>query len=233
MKKRIGWIIVTLSVLLPAAGFAQQADSGVELRLKLIQSTEGSHIRNLVLSLSVINHTSGDVYVPMLRLLGYLHDIHLYRRQTNGFTEIDLLGQQPPGGGDAIFSYSGTSVTHYYWKNSMSMLRQQDSLIRLLYDSLHNPVVMPKPHMKMSEINIPQDQPLFLKAGQHLDNFQTLNIEHILRQSGEYKIDWRQGKESLTVWPATFLEYKLYRPARIIANPIYFDNLTLDQLQQQ
>jgi hypothetical protein len=235
MLKRVSLWCGVFLFLFPAAILAQPADSAIEIRLKIIQGTEGNRIKDLALSVSIINHSSDNVYIPYLRLVGYLHDIHLFRRQGSSFEEIDLLGQAttPPEEGTPMFTLTGHAVTRYYRRSTSEEARGQDSIIRVFYDSLHNPIVYPRPHLKVSEVNMPKDQPLFLKARQELDNFKVMDIEHILAQPGEYKICWTPRKNETGTWPSDFAGYRLYPLPMVTANTIYFDSLQYDQVQRQ
>jgi hypothetical protein len=220
MNKRLMILlsIVTMafSIRLPA----QPANSGVELRLNLIQGVGGSSIKSLVLSVSVINHSDSDVYIPGLRYMIYSGGVDLYREENGKFIAIDMLGIQR-NVHPVMVPDTDNVVTSFYSKDLSPMYRQQDSLVVAFCRNNH---------LSTRDWRIPGNQPLFLKAGQQLDNFVIINIDHTWKKTGQYKIEYDANGVDSAYSPSEILGYRRFPTGRIKSNTLYFSNIAYDQM---
>ena len=199
---------------------AQSVSPGVELRLGLIQGVGGSEIKSLVLSISVINHSDSDLYIPGLRYMIYKGGVDLYREENGQFVAVDILGLRrnvhpllPPD--------TGNVVMDFYSKNLSPMYRQQDSLLAAF--CLHN-------NLSLQQWRIPGNQPLFLKAGKQLDNFVIINLDHTWKKTGNYKVEFDAGTADPAYSPPYIIGYRRLDAARIKSNTLFFSNIAYDQI---
>jgi hypothetical protein len=207
-------ILVTTGVIrLPA----QSADSGVEMRLSLIQGVGGRSIKSLALGVSIINHTNSDIYIPGLKSMPYAAGINLYQEENGKFVKIDILGVRADIH-PAIFPDSGNAITDIYWKKIPVELQRQDSIILAFCRDNHLPA---------EKWKRPGNQPLFLKAGQHLDNFQVFNMDHTWKNTGQYKIVFAPGSVDPAYSPAEISGYRRFPSSLVTSNSIYYNNIVL------
>jgi hypothetical protein len=220
MNKRLLIVVVVVTMAFPMRLPAQSASPGVELRLNLIQGVGGSSIKSLVLSISVINHSDSDLYIPGLRYMIYKGGVDLYREENGQFVAIDILGMRqnvhpvlPPD--------TGNVITDFYSKDLTPMYHQQDSLLAAFCRNNR---------LSIQDWRIPGNQPLFLKAGQQLDNFVIINIDHTWKKTGQYKIEFDANSADPAYSPPEIIGYHRFSTARIKSNTLYFSNIAYDQI---
>jgi hypothetical protein len=199
---------------------AQINDSSVEVRLKIIEGVNGFNIKNLTFGISIINHSDKDIYLTNLRHIGYYHGIHLAKKQNDAFIETDLLGQSHNEEA-AVFTYKGNTVTRIIkYKNNIEA-RKQDSLLKLSLNQYQQ-------YLDSDRTNLP----IFIKAKQQLNDFEAINLEHILKESNEYKIYFSPLIEK-NKWPSHLNGYSLYSQDAIVSNILFISTYKLDQLQKE
>jgi hypothetical protein len=82
---------VRLSVQKTDAGASDRTtDTGMEIKLSLIQGIDGWSIKSLALGVSVINHTDSDIYIPGLRYMLYSID-HTWKNTGQYKIEFDAM----------------------------------------------------------------------------------------------------------------------------------------------
>jgi hypothetical protein len=220
--------IFTLPLISFSQLFAQSADTTVEIRLKLIQEMQGSSVKSLALSISIINHSDRNIYVPDLRFIGYLHGIHLFQKQAEGFEEMDLLGQRGSLwgkngklNGDQLFIIRRNNLSEFYWNKNRYEFQTQDSLIKLFYKDRDSIIY---------KYNRPGNQPIFLKAREELNDFGVYSMDHILDSNIEYKIIFEPRKIDVQAWPYEFLGYNKWPSSSIFSNILYYSLFRFDKI---
>jgi hypothetical protein len=161
-----------------------------------------------------------------------MHGIHLYIRNGDAFKDIDLLGQSREISQDVIFNYRDNQLSESYWKKDSILLLRQDSLLKIYYASIGNPIVYPKPHTAISKVNIPPDQPLFLLAHQELDDLNVYNMDHLHQSAAEYKFDWELPAINTDNWLAEIMVYKRLLPSQVISNILYYGIIRIAKTEQ-
>lgn len=222
MHRRL--ILSFLIVLTTMAGrlFAQNTDSGVEIRLALIQGIGNGSIKNMALGISVINHTGSDIYIPGLKMMPFFASIDMYREENGKFVQTDIFGIDHTIH-ESIVPDTSSPLEDFYYKKIPLENHRQDSLI-LVY--CHNN------HLSPSEWTKPGNQPLFLKAGQHLDNFEVINIDHTWKHAGRYKIVFEPKSVDPAYSPVEILRYRCFPKALVKANVLYFTTINYDQIDK-
>jgi hypothetical protein len=190
-------------------------DSLVEIRIKLIEEVNVASGKNIALSVSIINHSNNDVYLPGLKNVGYYSGLHLYIKEMGKFNEIDLLGQKIESN-SSMFMYTGNAITSYLWDMASFERHSQDSLIKIFCQSQG---------LSLEKLHVSGGQPLFLKSNQELDDFETYNIEHISKKIGDYKICFAPVKVDSAYSPEDILGYKRYDQNMIESNVIYYSTI--------
>jgi hypothetical protein len=220
MNKRLILLFSIVTIAFSDRMSAQPADSGVEIRLKLIQGVGDWSIKNLALSVSVINHTDSDIYIPGFRFMIYAAGINLYREEQGKFVKIDILGIKQ-NVHPLMVPDSDNAITSFYGKKIPVERYPQDSLILAFCQ---------KNHLSAAEWKLPGNQPLFLKAGQHLDDFTVLNIDHTWKNAGEYKIAFEAKNVNPAYSPAEILGYRCFPTGLIKGNVLYYSDIDYDKL---
>jgi hypothetical protein len=192
-------------------------ESGVEIRFRLLQQTDGSSIKNLAVSISIINHSNQDIYIPGFDAGPYRSGIHLYVKHVNGFEQMDLLGQPDWHGGDARFITQKKEISRYFDKKHLSEKVIQDSLLKVFCTGRQ---------FSLEDWMKTGNKPLFLKGGQELGDYVVYDLNFILKQPGEFKIAFdHQMPVNYQYSPDLILTYKKVLPTVIESNTIYYDVL--------
>lgn len=223
MKTSILLIIIFILLKTPVEAFhSSPTDSILEIQLKLIQRTDGNSVKNTALSISLINHSNEDIYLPEF-FIKTITNVYLYKKRNNQFVKIDLFGEGNDSkwevSSDSIitvkesFSYQGNEITKILHKNAEKNYKYQDSIIQLLI-SLDS--------SRQYNWKDPFNKPLFIKANQTLDNLQVFNIEHILKKQADYRISFEFDQVETTNFPDEVLKYKKYIPKFIRSNTLYY-----------
>src|SRR4051812_16826445 len=86
-------LIILFNCLLGFAVAAQSPDSVVEVRLQLLQQTDGKAVKGLSVSVTIINHSNEDIYIPRFELFSSYAGIHYYEGTDEKWREIDIATQ--------------------------------------------------------------------------------------------------------------------------------------------
>lgn len=233
--------------------YAQDTNLPVEIRLKLIEENNDKGVKELSLSVSIINHSGLDIYIPNFKLYAIGAGIHFYQKEGGLWREIDINTQnyykpivphRQIVGKDTIMSYHGNgpvysvnnSITKKYMKYTYQLSRNQDSIIQSFYNSAPD-------HHQIDKIYTEDKKPLFLKAKETLNNYYVRNVDYLLTKKMAYKIAFNSElRDSLRYFreprvysdrikkyvelnfPEYIYEYKLFYPKEIKSNIIYYTN---------
>jgi hypothetical protein len=204
------------SCLFSTVTHAFQQDSTVEIRLKLLQQTDGVKIKNIALSISIINHTDKDIYIPGFDAGPYRSGIHVYEKKDGQYSEIDLLGQRNWHGGDARFIPLEKEISRNYEKSHASERKNQDSILNLFCANQQLPIGN---WIKSGH------RPMFLKANRELTDFIVYDLNFLFKQKAEYKICFEPRQVELTYSPDEILGYRRFNQDHIESNTLIYETL--------
>jgi hypothetical protein len=220
MKQIIG-LIIFLHIF-SSFKMKNPIDPFVEIRLKLIRQINSDSTENIAVSISVINHTDNDIYIPCFDAGPYESGIHLYEKRNEEFknAKFDLLGQQISEtniSSDAIYFFHRKGISAQFHSNSLFERKVQDSILKVFGH---------KEKISISNWQRIGKRPLFLKAHQELDDFVVYDLWFI-KQPSEYKICFEPIEIDPTYSPETILGYKRYDQGLIKSNAIYYKIISL------
>jgi|GEM_PF-2720039 hypothetical protein len=220
---------------------AQGPDSTIEVRLKLIQQTSGTGI---ALSVSVTNHSQQDIYIPDFENNVAYGGIHFYQLEGGKWLQINVIShdyERPPsvtrvngGTRDSYFIPRNTqnAITASYELHEKKAMKTQDSIIAAYANQ--------PGQIKHAEGLYKMYHPLFLKAGQTLNEFAIYNIDYFRDKNMEYKIGYQMpeyprfkaGDSTIDdkthfYFPEYIFTYKRYFPKGVLSNTIYYSTIDL------
>lgn len=200
-------------------------DSILEIQLKLIQKSEGTTIKHTGLSISIVNHSNEDIYIPGF-YIKTVTCVSIYEKKDSQFIKIDLFGKGNNSKWEfsadnsvtisESFSYTGNEITEILNKKIGKIYESQDSIVQLLIssDSTHK-----------NDWVDPFIKPIFIKAHQRLEDFHVFNIDHLFKEKMEYRISFELSDYDDDDFPTKALEYKKYNPKFLKSNTIYYSML--------
>lgn len=247
MNMKFAFLTFTFSLLLLYSN-AQSPDSTIEIRLKLMQQTSGNLVKGLALSVSIINHSDQNIYIPNFDLFASYSGIHFYQNEKDLWREIVIMEHNyyQPHTNTGTKTYNGRTiiiedeVPVFFDENDISKyfkqtVREQNNFQRNIIKAYCE-----KANQHINEW-IGDSEPLFLKAKEELNNFMVYDIDYLLSKEFNYKISFNseprdtffQYRDSVMnykpykVFPDHIFEYKRYLPRIIISNTIYYTTLNM------
>lgn len=241
------FITFTFSLLLLNCG-AQSPDSTIEIRLKLMQQTDGNLVKGLALSVSIINHSDQNIYIPNFPLLAEYSGIHFYQNEKDVWREIDIMKHEyyQSDTKPKTRIYNGIKIhidddTPVFFSDK-DISKYFKQTVNQQYDFQSN---IHKAYFEKANQHIDYcfgSEPLFLKARQELNNFMVTDIDYLLSKEFDYKISFNsEARDTLShfrdsimnykpyrAFPDHIFEYKRYIPRIIISNTIYYTTLEMD-----
>ncbi|HTJ12327.1 MAG TPA: hypothetical protein VL547_09895 [Dinghuibacter sp.] len=200
-----------LPILFLCAAAGSPRDSGVEIRLELIQETRGRDARDLALGIQIINHTSNAVYIP-----GWdMGTIHLYRLEGGVFVPDTLIDRReefvPP-----MFIPETNEIFSRFPDRSDLWFGPPQPLAdycKARGDSL-------------LDWEKQGHRPLFIGPHQvyrfELSPFRIVGLNHAMRNHTEYRIAFVATRVEDRYRPRSILQYKRCDQEHIRSNVLYY-----------
>jgi hypothetical protein len=212
-------LIIGAIVLFNIFSFGQiDTSSKVEVILKLVEWTDsdGTIIKHLGLSESIINHTDEYVYVPIINPTSTVSVLGL---DSNKWYRLDPWGYLIKPGVYHPMIGSIPSEENWQWYSSMNRSYRK---ILALSDSIGKQYFPAHPAYKKASYY----SMIYLKPGEAKNDYYTDDEDGFLKGSHEYKIlilnDKKNIPENIPEFPTEILGYKYYDPTKITSNTIYF-----------
>jgi len=215
MKKRIIILLILFCSLKTVISFSQNADSAIEIKLKIIEAKAKDHSKHIALSITLINHLDSDIFLPRFRRQLYAA-MHLYIRENNGYKELN-------------FFTGRVSYHHGSFQTNDIALKYDPYEKRLesFQDSIFNAFLKSPFNLKIKEGNgfdFDSYAPLFLGANQVIKNYSVICFDHLFKEKGDYKISFKYEQIDRTQFPEKIFNYKRLVPAKVNSNIIYYSN---------
>ncbi len=227
-------IMVILCISIRCISFAQSIDTSVEVKLQIINqmiTPEGKLLKGLALSISVINHSNKDVYIPSFNVIDY----HVYDNSSSSWRELDLYAHDSHNGADTIpywneneitkrlYDVRDDDITKYYFEYVKSFDWSQKGI----YET----------YLGGKQTRRLWGQHLFLKANQEIDNIHVSPIDRMLTKKTDYKITFNTEPRDTAMFDATksvfyppcpsnIMGYQIYMPNKLVCNPVYYSTKT-------
>lgn len=202
--------------LYAALAFGTPRDSGVEIRLELIQETRGREARELALGVEIINHTSRDVYVPGL----HPFEVLLYGDQDGVFVQ-DSLDDPREDFAPPMFTEKTNTIFAYFPDRSDLLWHSKD-------DSLLSAYCKAKGY-SLGEWNNWRRKPLFLRAHEvyhfELSRFRIIGLDHIMDDHTEFKFVFHPVRVADKYRPRQILGYRRVDQDQLQSNALYYQTL--------
>lgn len=224
---------------------AQNVDTAIEIRLQIMKQPEGKSVKELVLGVSVINHSKVDIYLPCFELFASFAGIHYYEKDDGEWKEFNLFTHNYYRPAPSLKMVNGIHEEDdemvYFQNNELSgSFREASSKMHKDQATLMN-AYCKETNTPAKYFYSPAHQPLFLKAGQELANYAVYDIDYLLSKQKEYRISFNTeqrdtgytcrdtvlNKNPFISFPDHISTYKRYYPNGIRSNFIYFSTLEL------
>ncbi|MEX6686681.1 hypothetical protein QTN47_04205 [Danxiaibacter flavus] len=195
-------------------GYTSSAQSGfrskVEVELKLIQKQDKQSGQIMALSLTIINRSGSDIFIPGFSA-EMISGLTVYKKELSGYKKTSLY---PTVAGCAVPPRPNKIV---------GMLLKQDKLRFTLQDSIFQAYLKTETSDNRLRLNNAIDQPFFLKANQRVENYTVVGLEELLKTNAEYKICFEpRVHENAKEFPDNIFNYQKYIPIEVEANTIYY-----------
>jgi len=212
--KRFSGILFWSFLLCSAHALGHPGDSTVEIRLELIQETFGRDAKELALGISIINHTSGDVYIPGWNDLNVL----LYKKK-NGVFVPDTLDNPREDFAPPMFLDETNTIFSYFPDRSDMYQGPNPNLSAFCKEKGYSLIDWQKPG----------HHPMFLHAHEvhlfTLSPFRIIGLNHILNDYTEYKIAFSPAAVPKKYRPRRIRGYRRCDQASIQSNILYYQTL--------
>ena len=228
-------IMVILCISIRCISFAQSLDTSVEVKLQIINqmtTSEGKLLKGLASSVSVINHSNKDVYVPSFNVI----DVHIYDNSFSSWRELDLDAHYSHNGIDdpipyldefdpkkTLYDVRDNDITKYY----LEYIKSFDWSQKGIYET----------YLGSKQTRRLWGKHLFLKANQEVDNIQVFPIDRLLTKKTDYKITFNTESRDAAMFdatksifyppcPSSIMGYQIYMPNKLVCSPIYYSTQT-------
>ena len=202
---------------------AQKNDSSIEVHLQIIKQVvnpNGETLKGFALSVSLINHSDSDFYIPNFSSIS----VHYYKNKSSIWRKIDVDGNEydtvPSSKGGrhpSTSGYSHNKISNYY-------MSYEDSIYKIERSIFDNYLGI--------KLRFPGNH-LFLRAKQEIDNYWVLPIDFLFTKKGEYRITFNNEEEDRAMFDVKksvlflpilnqILDYHIYMPDKLVSNVIYF-----------
>ena len=217
--------------------FSQNIDTTVEVRLQIIKQIVNSNskiMNGTALSVSIINHSNKDVYIPgfsWIRVHFYDNSAGFWREISLGckYDYIDTIPYNKGGKRPCQEIAPRNDIAKYYFTYVNSLCYKQRDILR---------ECLGKDIYKSSNVNIYGDH-LFLKAREEIDNYDVISIDNLFTKQTQYRISYNTEISDKLIFdkthadffppcPDKLLNYQIYMPDKLVSNTVYFSNVDFD-----
>lgn len=180
-------------LMITAVSGQSELNSKIEIRLSLIQKTNGQQIDATALGISIFNLEDFGIYIPNFYIVAIYSGMHLYQEVAGEWEELDLftheLSQpyQPPQKKNGMLIE--TLPIPDTKRNSLTLANNSRALAfgleqKRLFGLLYNDKISQKNQVFENEV------PLFLKAKEQVWNCSLIDLDWLLARPGRYKISF-------------------------------------------
>lgn len=198
---------------MPHANSQPKCEMPFEIRFSVKTDTVDG--KNIQLFASLINGCDFDVYMPGL-LHQIINRVHISKKIGGLYQQLKF--DDVPGHGDLLRPIPPPMPPDRHLKYRDSLIDIQRSKLDLYLQS-DSVLADFKPLLSQNKISLYHlsDYPVFLRAGEYLDNLVVGNITKAFSSAGEYQIEFNYDISQLTYkhWPCILTNYWLIFPEKL------------------